>query len=263
VRAGQRTSFDGSDLNLGGFCKDHNAQHESRLLGLFGTWLLVVHACEGRPSTQTFAVIDLSAKADLGKPLIVPLAKFLPQGTKILDATLSADHTTLSVMTADAAGRPAVARGAAPTTLGVHPLPPEAKSVAFVDARRGMAIGSHLGQVWATTDGAATWTSLPMPLDGDPAAVPLVYPATCTIASCSSGEDLVWANPRALRETGFVQPAFVLPRHVAPQRPYVDPRPRYPSSFIGLDRGAKPSGCPDATAARARAAKRGRGAHRD
>ena len=134
------------------------------------------------------------------------------------------------------------------------------RSIAFVDARRGMAVGPHLGQVWATTDGAASWTPLPIPLDGDPAAVPLVYPLTCTISSCSSGTEVVWADPRALRATGFVQPSFIVPRHVPPDRTHFDLRPRHPSSFPAADR-PRPAGCPEVSAPPA--SKRARGARHD
>jgi hypothetical protein len=240
VRANQRTTF---ELKPGGVCKSYEGR-DYGLLGLFGSWVLARQACAAPSPTESFEVIDLSAKADLGKALDVPLGKLLPPGTKVLDATLSADQSTLSVLIADAAGRLAVARGDVPTKLTTRPLPPGTKSIAFVDARRGMAIGTHLGQVWATTDGAASWSPLPIPLGGDPAAVPLHYPLTCTVSSCSSGAEVVWADPRALRATGFVQPSFIVPRHVPPDRTYPGPRPRHPSVFATYADSERPSRCP-------------------
>jgi hypothetical protein len=119
--------------------------------------------------------------------------------------------------------------------LAVLALPAGARSVAFVDARRGMAIGRHLGQVWVTTDGGHTWSKLAVPLDGDPASVPLLRPVSCTLLACSSEDVVVWANAEALAETRYVQPKLVLPRQVPGDRSYAGLLPRRSDAWS--DRG--------------------------
>src|SRR4029077_5394479 len=138
--------------------------------------LLVLRACNAE---EFWDVVDLSTTHNHGNPAVVPLATLLPRDARILDAMLSADQSTLSVVMRGGDGQMAVARGELGGKLTVHALPPEAKAVAFVDAHRGIAIGKHLGQVWSTTDGAARWSRLVVPVVGDPATVPLTNPPTC------------------------------------------------------------------------------------
>jgi hypothetical protein len=158
--------------------------------------------------------------------MIIPLLRFLPLSADVVDATFSADESTLSVLLRDGAGQMSVARGQAGGKLTPHPLPPEVRGVAFVDARRGIAIGKHLGQVWTTIEGADRWSRLTVPMDGDPAAVPLVLAPTCSMLECSSGTTVVWTSPRALREVGYRQPPVIGPGHLSGDRGFGGPGPR-------------------------------------
>jgi hypothetical protein len=257
LHGGKRTRLEGIDW--GGPCADPEIEPEYETVGLFGPRLLVLQTCIGRPPAQNFEVISLGEKSDRA-----PLSALVPKGATIVDAALSADHSTLSVTIADTSGRVSVARGTEPAKLTVHPLPPHAKAAAFVDPRRGIAVGVHLGQLWVTVDGAASWFPLAAPVAGDPASIPITRPPTCTMLSCSWGSEwssIVWASPRALRETGFVQAPLVAPGRVAPDRPYPGLRPAHPLpvSFPDrADRGPKTSGCPAVAPSPPRAPKRRR-----
>ena len=206
----------------------------------------MLQTCIDLPPVQTFDVINLGAQ-----PGRAPLGSFLPKGTTIGDAALSADHSTLSVTFADASGRVTIARGADPGKLTVHALPANAKAAAFVNDRRGIAVGLHLGQLWGTVDGAASWFPLAAPVDGDPASVPITERPTCTMLSCAAGSDgsaIVWANPRALRDTGFVQAKLVAAHGVPPDRAYPGLRPAHPvATPYQESRSRKKSVCPEST----------------
>jgi hypothetical protein len=226
-------------------CASPDTNGDATVLGLSGSRLLVLWSCDGEAS---FHVVDLKALVEKRSRAVVPLASLLPAGARILDVTLSADQSTLSVVIRGTDGKTAIARGELGEKLSVHPLPEGAKAAAFVDARRGLAIGDHLGQVWSTTDGALAWLRLVVPIEGDPAAVPLTRPPTCNLLSCSSDTLVVWADPRALRATGYRPERFMAPKQVPANRTFTGPSPRYESRFSRATRDDTPAGCPKATA---------------
>jgi hypothetical protein len=244
IHAGRRDSF--YDQNVMRIpCDSPDTQPAPTRLGLSGSWLLMSRTCDQK---ESYEVIDLGSRDAHGKVIVTPLLKLLPESSQVLDATLSADQSTLSVVMHDAAGRMAVALGAAGGKLTVHPMPQEAKAAAFADARRGIAIGKHLGQVWTTTDGAAQWTRLVLPIEGDPAAVPITDPPTCSTLACRSGAAVVWANPRALRETGYHQPRVMAPSHAPATRTYDGPHSRRESASPPRDSAEDEHGCPNTEA---------------
>jgi hypothetical protein len=225
-------------------CASPDGNRDATVLGMSGSRLLVLLSCEDEMS---FQVVDLSELVQDRRHAVAPLTSFLPAGARILDVTLSADQSTLSVVIRGSDGKTGVARGELGEKLSVHALPEGAKAAAFVDARRGMAIGDHLGQVWSTTDGALEWVRLVVPIEGDPAAVPLTHPPTCNLVSCSSDTLVVWADPRALRETGYQPERLMAPKHVPANRTFAGPSPRHESRFPRGRRDDTLPGCPKAT----------------
>lgn len=92
-------------------------------------------------------------------------------------------------------------RGRGPTELEATPLPIGARSVGFLDARRGFAIGSHAGRVWQTYDGGQRWTPLLAAIEGLAASVVLNESAdriACRFGTCvAEGGLLLAAEPSA------------------------------------------------------------------
>lgn len=72
-------------------------------------------------------------------------------------------------------GRTALALGRGDTDLPlrVRELPEGARDVAMLDARRGIAAGETLRELWTTRDGGEHWESAALPLTGDRGGTPL------------------------------------------------------------------------------------------
>jgi hypothetical protein len=104
----------------------------------------------------------------------------------------------------------------------VRALPLGARSVGFADARRGVAVGLNLAQLWWTRDGGVTWDRVPTALRGDPEALPLLgvsgerldgaprsIPIRCGRGRCGVGVQVViraWDDdPRPDREDCLAQ----------------------------------------------------------
>jgi hypothetical protein len=240
IHGGHRDELAERIASSGPECASPDAWTDTTILGLSGSHLLVGRNCSDELS---FGVLDLDVPNDRA-PSEVPLATFLPSNAKIDDVNLSADQSTLSVVVRQASGSLAVARGELGERLTVRPLPARAKAVAFVDRNRGMAIGDHVGQVWSTVDGAVSWSHLVVPVEGDPASVPLSEPPSCNLLSCSSGPLVVWADPRALREIGYQPRRLIAPAHVPPNRTFTGPRPRHESRLQRPAAGNDDAGCP-------------------
>jgi len=234
-------------------CGNEMVEPQAEILGLLGSRLLVLQTCMDRPPVHSFDLIDLGLESGRSA-----LSSYLAKGTTIVDAAMSADHSTVSITLADASGRLSVALGVEPGKLTIHALPPDAKAAAFVTARRGIAVGIHLGQLWGTVDGAATWFPLAPPVAGDPASIPITQRPTCTMLSCSTGADgspVVWADARALRDTGFEQARLVAPGRAPADRAYPGLRPAHPIQIGYPDDRPKKSGCPESPTSSSRAAK--------
>jgi hypothetical protein len=244
IHGGHRDELAQNIPSSGPDCASPDAWTDTTLFGLSGSHLLVGRTCNDKLS---FDVLDLNVPNDQGAQAEVPLATFLPAGARVLDATLSADQSTLSVVMRGTDGAPAVARGELGAKLSVHPLPAHAKAAAFVDRQRGMAIGNHLAEVWITLDGALSWSRLAVPVEGDPASVPLTEPPTCNLLSCSSGVLVTWADPRALEETGYRAQRFMAPARVPTNRTFAGPRPRHESRLQRPAADEENAGCPKAS----------------
>ena len=88
-------------------------------------------------------------------------------------------------------------------------VPEEAVSVGFASRDRGLAVGSHLDEVWTTVDGGETWTPHEIEVDGDPAAVKLRR-VRCTNSACAA-EPLVWMTPEVRSKIDAEPPRLVAP----------------------------------------------------
>jgi len=209
IHPGGRETFHPNELATA-ICDVPGAERASKVLGLVGSVVLMSRICGDQ---ESFEVIDLSTRNDMRLATIDPIARFVPAGAVVLDAAMSADQSTLAILFRDAGNQVSVATGALGGKLQVHRLPPQVKGIAFADARRGLAIGTRLDQVWTTLDGGARWSRPTLPISGDPAAVPLDGPPFCTTFECSSGRTLTWADPRALKAVGYEQVSFVAPAH--------------------------------------------------
>jgi hypothetical protein len=83
----------------------------------------------------------------------------------------------------------ALAIGDVQGELAILPLPPGATSVAMATARRGIAAGQHLNELWTTEDGGRSWSPLPLPIRGSARGV--------SLGEASSGEERVRCSPHA------------------------------------------------------------------
>ena len=104
--------------------------------------------------------------------------------------------------------------------LSVRPLPERARHAMFADRRRGVAWGAHLGDVWRTLDGGASWARLPLPFDGDPARLVETAPRTAAMHCGASAPYTVYRSaadgaPRC-DATGCVLPGGVVMRGWGP-----------------------------------------------
>lgn len=95
------------------------------------------------------------------------------------------------------------------------PLPDGVRSVAFADARRGIAAGKTAEAVWTTTDGGQTWTPREIAVVGHPSHVELES-ATCTNVVCSA-RPFVWADEGILDRFDLPDVRFIAPHEPARQ----------------------------------------------
>ncbi len=190
-----------------------------RVLGLTGHCAIALHSLPTSPGTneaRSFVQIDLTSQDEFDHLKERAIADELPAGARIEDAGLSADQSARWVLFRDRTGRPSVALGAAMGSFRLLDLPHETKAIAFVDGLRGVATGSHLGQVWSTTDGALHWSTVKFPMiRGSPDAIPLTVtpvaaPPRCTLVACS-GDKFAWASPKALQQVGYEPIVLVAP----------------------------------------------------
>jgi hypothetical protein len=213
-------------------CED--GDEERQILGLSGARILITRRCG---QAISFALADLTRKKSFGGLENQPLTDLLPQGAQIEDAGLSADQDALWILFRTPANpsKPsnqlALALGSLDQPLTVALMPENARSVAFVDGRRGLASGAHLAQVWSTLDGGAHWSKLTFPsIHGDAAAVSIRERLVCNLVACGTSQ-FAWADPRALTEVGYQPGVFVAPRHVPADRRYGAPPPRWDRRF--------------------------------
>lgn len=116
--------------------------------------------------------------------------------------------------------------GPASGPLRILDLPRATKAIGFVDARRGLAIGDHLGQAWSTTDGAVHSSPVAFPMvHGGPADVPLRDKPSCSLVACT-GDHFAWASPRALKAVGYEPVPLLAPDRVPNDRDYPGPSAR-------------------------------------
>ncbi len=174
----------------------------ARLVGLHGESLLYESrpADDDMPRGATYRVARASTTDD-GEPVTVP-------GATLLSLSFAANGSLVGVAERD--GHFVLAIGESGAPLGTRALPSGVTRVAFVDARRGIAVGRRLTEVHATVDGGQTWTRPELPVDGDASSVMLREPGsnsddgagddpTCTATYCSVDGRWLWSAPGVVR----------------------------------------------------------------
>ncbi len=138
---------------------------------------------------------------DTGDRVALPAATTPERGRQVKDARYGADDTLVVVYQRGEEYEAEVglrSLGGRPRPLA---LPAGARAVAFADQTRGVAAGASAAALWRTLDGGATWSPVPVPIDGSPGSVSLEGTARCDASGCALGEALhlrgwgPWAEP--------------------------------------------------------------------
>ncbi|MDO9021804.1 MAG: hypothetical protein Q8S73_44920 [Deltaproteobacteria bacterium] len=203
-----------------------------------GTWIPVgMHGSTLLASDQYFTravVLDTITGAAALVSLMQGAADASTQATfPSLDSLAWAGDGSLAGVAltcdADRACRPWLVSGAADAPLARRELPVAVRRVGFADARRGLAVGRNLGEVWRTLDGGRSWE--PVPVGAAERAVP------------GRSSALVGQHPRCdetgcqvdgwLRIDGWGPMALAGPRRLAATGPI----PSEPPSMTPASRG--------------------------
>lgn len=223
VRASERivTSDDGRTLVVSGACESGRGLHErapvcaydgsgwatlhlspnAHVLSVYGDRVLYETVSYEEDAASPLVSVRLSRMGDRdeGRPLTLEhgdaVARF---------AQFTSDGSVAAI--AERGGRSFTALGPVDGPLALRPLPDGAEQVAFASSTRGVAVGRHLHECWATVDGARTWTPLRFPVDGDVSSVRVLrertrygeargVPLWCGPQACWIGTRGIWADP--------------------------------------------------------------------
>lgn len=145
--------------------------------------------------TNWVSLLDLTGTGDA-----VPLQA--PPGVTALEHARFTGDGTISAIAYNAEGVASLAIGRPGEALTVHALPEGCVEFEMADAAHGLAVGSSLAEIWATTDGGRTWGPMDVPFRG----VPGEYESSaydrvgCSPAGCVLSGLFFWGPARFLPE---------------------------------------------------------------
>lgn len=140
-----------------------------------------------RGDSQTWCAVDLNTGRG------VPVGSAGDASLSNCEFALTGDGLAAGLCVAGRptdAGAATLVIGRAGSAMASRPAPAQARHVAFVDARRGVATGTRATDLWRTLDGGERWEAVTLPVEGDAEQTTYEgeeFHARCDETGCSVG----------------------------------------------------------------------------